>query len=118
MKLMRNMGSDKEYVSVCPRVVVNMPGSREEIVGTHQEARGTCMQKTMERPEELLSPCARAEAVSLQGHRGPYVVRTPLGHIPACWGSCIGFKEPAGSDCSQCLTLQCKLCSFSARFYA
>jgi len=32
-KLMRNMGGDKEYASICPRVVVNTPGEQREACG-------------------------------------------------------------------------------------
>lgn len=45
------MGGDKEYVSVCPRVVVNTPA--RGVWAACREARGGCMQKTVERPEKL-----------------------------------------------------------------
>ncbi|PKU48534.1 rna-directed dna polymerase from mobile element jockey-like [Limosa lapponica baueri] len=41
MKLMKNMGGDKEYVAVCRRVVVNTPGEQREKCGHILEIPGS-----------------------------------------------------------------------------
>lgn len=53
-ELMRNMGGDKEYVSVCPRVVVNTPGQQREECGQHT---GKFREAAHRRPWKGLRSC-------------------------------------------------------------
>lgn len=62
MKLMGNTEGDKEYVSVCPIVVVNT--SERGVETACREACGGSMQKAMESPEELPYHCVHGQKLS------------------------------------------------------